>query len=331
MRFPRHALPVALLLLAAGCAEMPKQPVDPKVTPAEANAWYQRGLESYRASRFDQALTDLNAAVASGHLRSADVILARKHAAFIYCTTAREPACREQFQAILAMKPDFDLAPNEAGHPSWGPVWRSLKGIVEEKRAVSQAARPTASPAQQKLAEGVRDYEAGRYKESIDALQAALGLGFAQRTDELRARKYMAFGICLTKTAKLCRAEFAQIFTLDPAFELLPSETGHPSWAAAYRAEKAAAAKKSAAPKQPAASTPAASAPAKASAPAPAAQPKASSPAPSAPAKATAPAPAPPGARMKKAVRVATNGLFVSEARMLSVPTPHPPRIAPSC
>jgi len=115
---------------------------------------------------------------------------------------------------------------------------------VEEKRALSQASSTSATPAQQKLAEGIKEYEAGRYKDSLEALQAAIKAGLPGKTDELRARKYAAFGYCLTQRAKQCRAEFKQIFAKDPAFELLPSETGHPAWASVYRSEKAAAVKK---------------------------------------------------------------------------------------
>jgi hypothetical protein len=166
---------------------------------------------------------------------------ARKHIAFIHCGSGREVACREQFQAILKAQPAFDLAPGEAGHPAWGPVWRSVKGAMEEQRAVKQANSTQASPSQQKLAEGIREYDAGRYREAIDALQASLKGGLAGKPDEIRAHKYSAFAYCLTQRTTLCRGQFRKIFALDAAFELLPSESGHPAWASVYRKEKAAA------------------------------------------------------------------------------------------
>lgn len=248
------ALLAAFLLAAsmlAGCAVTPGTPAQGDSAPsAEALAHQQRGQAAYREGRFDEALAELNLAIDSGQLRGADLLAARKLAAFIHCSSGREHSCREQFQAIVAADPAFDLAPNEAGHPLWGPVWRSVKGSVEERRMVEQAARPTATPAQQKLAEGVRAYEAGRYKEAIDALQAAVDAKLPTRPEEIRARKYIAFATCLTKPAKSCRSAFAAVFALDPAFELLPSEAGHPSWAAAYRSERAAAARKASPPKK---------------------------------------------------------------------------------
>jgi hypothetical protein len=38
-----------------------------------------------------------------------------------------------------------------------------------------------------------------------------------------------------------CRNSFRSIFELSPAFELMPSEAGHPAWSSIYRKELAAA------------------------------------------------------------------------------------------
>lgn len=245
----RITLPAFVLAtMLAGCAQVTPQPdrTWPHLSYSEAQARYQQGLTSYRANRFEPALEDLTVALASGQLRSTDAADARKHIAFIHCSNGRELQCREQFQSILKTNPDFDISPGEANNAAWGPVWRSIKGATEEQRAVTQASSMLASPSQQKLAEGIRDYEAGRYNEAISALQAALKGGLAARVDEIRAHKYSAFAYCLTQRVQQCRAEFKQIFTLNPAFELLPSEVGHPAWASVYRKAKAAAAPRAA-------------------------------------------------------------------------------------
>ncbi|WP_420475908.1 TssQ family T6SS-associated lipoprotein [Noviherbaspirillum sp. ST9] len=240
---------VALLLavFAAGCAQVPTQTAGsttPTLSAPEARSQYQQGLANYRESRFEAAQSNLGAAIASGTLSPDEANNARKHLAFIHCAAGRELPCREQFQAILQADPGFDLQPAESGHPQWGPVWRSVKGTVEEKRALSKASGTNATPAQQKLAEGIKNYDAGRYKDALGALQAALKAGLPAGADEIRAHKYSAFAYCLTGRAKQCRAEFKMIFAIDPAFDLLPSESGHPAWSSAYRSEKAAAAKK---------------------------------------------------------------------------------------
>jgi hypothetical protein len=61
-------------------------------------------------------------------LTAADRATTHKHLAFIHCTAGRERACRDEFRKALAADPALDLAPAEAGHPVWGPIFRSLKG-----------------------------------------------------------------------------------------------------------------------------------------------------------------------------------------------------------
>ncbi|MDB5762232.1 MAG: hypothetical protein JWQ21_1227 [Herminiimonas sp.] len=238
----KFLLPLLAVLLA-GCAQNPRQPDNgqPVLSASEAQVRYEQGLARYLDSRFDTALGDLNAAVSSGNLKSADALNARKHMAFIHCISNREAQCREQFETILKADSNFDLAPNEAGHPAWGPVWRSIKGNLDDKRAVVRGSGMLASSAQQKLAEGIKEYDAGRYKEALNALHAAIKNGLSDKTDEIRAHKYAAFTHCLMKNGAQCRTEFRTIFSVNPAFELLPSEAGHPAWAAIYRRELAAA------------------------------------------------------------------------------------------
>lgn len=240
----------AVVLLAAaiaGCAQLPQQAGSNGavvLSSTEAQSRYQQGLSDYRENRHDAALVELNAALASTQLTAQDTANAHKHIAFIHCMSGRELQCREQFQALLKVDPKFDLSPAEAGHPQWGPVWRSTKGAMEERLALTRGTSANATPGQQKLAEGIKEYEAGRYKESLAALQAALKAGLPARNDELRAHKYSAFAYCVTQRNRQCRNEFKQIFAKDEAFELLPSESGHPAWASIYRDEKAAASNK---------------------------------------------------------------------------------------
>jgi hypothetical protein len=35
--------------------------------------------------------------------------------------------CRDEFRKVLEIDPSFDLRDDEAGHPTWGPVFRSVK------------------------------------------------------------------------------------------------------------------------------------------------------------------------------------------------------------
>ncbi|HEX2198913.1 MAG TPA: TssQ family T6SS-associated lipoprotein, partial [Burkholderiales bacterium] len=60
-------------------------------------------------------------------LRDSDRVNAHKHVAFIHCASDRERACRDEFRRALRVNPDLELAPAEAGHPIWGPIFRSVK------------------------------------------------------------------------------------------------------------------------------------------------------------------------------------------------------------
>jgi tetratricopeptide (TPR) repeat protein len=239
------AISVIVLLLSA-CSQLPKPGADSWLSSPQPHAQtqYQQALVNYRESRFDAALADFDAAALSGKLKSEEEVNARKHMAFIHCSNGREMPCREQFQAILKAEPKFELAANEASHPVWGPVWRSVKGAAEEHRAVAKANGLLASGAQQMLAQGLKEYDQGVFKQAAELLQSALMSGLPGSTDELIAHKYSAFSYCLTQRKSLCRAEFRKIFALDPGFQLLPSENGHPAWASSYRAEKTAASRR---------------------------------------------------------------------------------------
>ena len=60
-------------------------------------------------------------------LRDSDRVIAYKHLAFINCAEGRERLCREHFIRALTLDPRMELAPAEAGHPVWGPVYRAVK------------------------------------------------------------------------------------------------------------------------------------------------------------------------------------------------------------
>ena len=84
------------------------------------------GLKQYDQGLYKRAATMLSQALESG-LPSAKQIIAHKHLAFIYCTSNKLNLCRDEFSKALAVDPRFDLAPAEAGHPQWGPVFRNVK------------------------------------------------------------------------------------------------------------------------------------------------------------------------------------------------------------
>lgn len=84
------------------------------------------GLRQYEDGNYAEASRQLQSAVDQGLGRS-ERVKAHKHLAFIHCISGRASACREEFRKALSLDPEFDLPPAEAGHPSWGPVFRSVK------------------------------------------------------------------------------------------------------------------------------------------------------------------------------------------------------------
>jgi len=84
------------------------------------------GLRHYEDGNYAEASKQLQTAIDQGLGRS-DRVKAHKHLAFIHCVSGRTSACREAFRKALAIEPDLDLGPAEAGHPTWGPVFRSVK------------------------------------------------------------------------------------------------------------------------------------------------------------------------------------------------------------
>ena len=109
------------------------------------------------------------------------------------------------------------------------------------KGKVSELLQPT--PAEQKLSSGVKSYEDGDYKASLEALRDAEKMGLSRDADKITAHKYKAFIYCITDRKNQCRHEFEDIIEHDPNFDLQPAEAGHPAWGPVFRGVKAEFAK----------------------------------------------------------------------------------------
>lgn len=119
-----------IALVIVGCATT-SQPVVQEVTatgesPAARQA-LAAGIRAYEDGQYAAAAKRLEAAIELGLTRP-DEVTARKYLAFVHCVSRREMQCRYEFRLAIAIDPAFDLAPAEAGHPLWGPVFRELKG-----------------------------------------------------------------------------------------------------------------------------------------------------------------------------------------------------------
>lgn len=83
-------------------------------------------LKQYEDGYYEESAKNLQEAIDLG-VPDKQRANAHKHLAFIHCSSSRERECRDEFRKALAADPALDLAPAEAGHPVWGPIFRSLK------------------------------------------------------------------------------------------------------------------------------------------------------------------------------------------------------------
>lgn len=86
----------------------------------------QAGVRLYEEGRYVESAKTLQTALDQG-LAAGDRAKAHKYLAFIHCASKREQLCRDEFRKALAEDPALDLAPAEAGHPMWGPLFRAVK------------------------------------------------------------------------------------------------------------------------------------------------------------------------------------------------------------
>jgi Tfp pilus assembly protein PilF len=117
---------LAAAILLSSCGTEPMRKVQDFLQLNRGEAALNAGLKQYEEGEYAASLKNLQSAIDQG-LAEAERIVAHKHVAFIYCASNRERQCRDEFRKALAIDPAMQLAPEEAGHPVWGPVFRSVK------------------------------------------------------------------------------------------------------------------------------------------------------------------------------------------------------------
>jgi hypothetical protein len=95
--------------------------------PSKGEQELDKGIRSYEDGEYKTSAKQLQAAIDFGLDAARDRARAHKYLAFIACVSGRKKTCRDEFNKALDADPKFDLEPAEAGHPIWGPVWRSVK------------------------------------------------------------------------------------------------------------------------------------------------------------------------------------------------------------
>ena len=89
--------------------------------------------------------------------------------------------------------------------------------------------------AQDQLAQGITQYQAGDFDNAVRSLSASLDHGLLTKEEQSRARKFLAFSHCVSQRDVPCRDEFRKAFEINPQFSLTAAEDGHPIWGPVYR------------------------------------------------------------------------------------------------
>jgi Tfp pilus assembly protein PilF len=142
----RCCLSLFVVLLATACNLGNVKPADPapresheapKAAPPapapvptqndKAQQELQGGIDSYENGNYKFAARQLQSALSLGLEGRSNQARAHKYLAFMHCVGGRQTPCRDEFRKALEADPAFELSPAEAGHPTWGPVFRKLK------------------------------------------------------------------------------------------------------------------------------------------------------------------------------------------------------------
>jgi Tfp pilus assembly protein PilF len=110
-------------LLAGGCTSGPFAGLGLRTAGLP---YLEEGIRQYEEGNYRVASRRLQFALEEG-LPRAERVSAHKYLAFIACVSGQQLTCREEFAIAFELDPAFELQPAEAGHPIWGPVYKSVK------------------------------------------------------------------------------------------------------------------------------------------------------------------------------------------------------------
>ena len=130
MAYFRLVVAAAVAVILAGCESAPikamQQDFRDLFQTHKGGPDLASGIKQYEDGNYSEAARLLQSSLDQG-LGRTDQVRAHKYLAFIHCASGRERRCRDEFRAALKIDPSFELAANEAGHPIWGPAFRSVK------------------------------------------------------------------------------------------------------------------------------------------------------------------------------------------------------------
>ena len=139
MRLSLTVLPIIFSILISGCASDTFRNIGlDKVAPRKAEQNLSTGIRLYEDSNYKTAAVHLQNALDEGLTFKNDQVAAHKYLGFIHCASGREKQCRDEFKKAVGLDPTFELTAAEAGHPIWGPIFRSVKSEMQIKSKPSK-------------------------------------------------------------------------------------------------------------------------------------------------------------------------------------------------
>lgn len=126
MKIRSFAALAGAVTVLAGCAGMQRALPEAPATP-QALEQLQQVRDQYAAGHYGEVVRQVAKSDELAGSTRAVRVEAYKLQAFSYCVTRYTQLCVDSFARILALDPSFELAPNEAGHPAWGPAFQRAR------------------------------------------------------------------------------------------------------------------------------------------------------------------------------------------------------------
>lgn len=123
----RNGLVFAIALSLAGCQSAVVQEFP--LTHFKGETTLDQGIRQYEEGNYKLAARTIQSALDLG-ITTRSQARAHKYLAFIHCVSGEQPQCRDEFRKALDKDPKLELKPEEAGHPTWGPVFRTVKSAA---------------------------------------------------------------------------------------------------------------------------------------------------------------------------------------------------------
>lgn len=125
----RWLAPMLAVAVLSGCAHTiagMKEDISALFPSSRGQKDLDAGVKSYEDGNYRPASRLIQSGLDKG-LVTAEKVRAHKYLAFIHCVSGELQRCRDEFGKALELDPSFELREDEAGHPIWGPVFRSVK------------------------------------------------------------------------------------------------------------------------------------------------------------------------------------------------------------